>query len=145
MTIESRESFGRDRFRIADLITRGLLGGPVLLTFGRPKRSTQANALMWCLLTDISKTVLHCGQKYSKEDWKGIMTATFEGETRYAPALNGQGVIALGAQTRRYTKAKMNEFIEFLYSTGEELGAVWTPYTGRLWDEHGELVGGKAA
>ncbi|WP_416398099.1 recombination protein NinB [Allohahella sp. A8] len=125
---------------IQELILRGLQAGPVRLKFGRPTRSTDQNNLMWALLSDFARSVEHCGQKYSPEDWKNLLTATFEGETRYAPALDGRGIIALGAQTSKYSKRKMTEFIEFVYATGADMGAVWSQQTGRMWNEHGEEV-----
>jgi hypothetical protein len=43
--------------------------------FRAPRRSTDQNALMWSLLTQISKQLDWCGKKRSPEDWKDLLTA----------------------------------------------------------------------
>lgn len=107
------------------LIEGGLKGGDVLLTFSRPTRNLDQNALMWCLLKDMSEQAEHFGRRYSKEDWKDILTSSFEGVTRFAPTIDGQGLVAFGARTSEYPKGKMAEFIEFIYSVGSERGVVF--------------------
>lgn len=99
-------------------------------------RTKAQNRLMWPLLTDLSKQVTHYdGKKYSKEDWKDITTAAFEGAMRYAPNLRGDGLVALGARTSRYKKAKMRDYIEFLYAEGTELGVVWSDQSNLMIEE----------
>lgn len=85
-------------------------------------RSSDQNRLMWPLLTDISKQVKHAGQYYSQDQWKDLLTASFEGVTQYAPNLEGTGFVAFGARTSKYNKAKMAEFIEFIYASGAQMG-----------------------
>lgn len=51
----------------------------------------------------------------TKEDWKDILTAAYEGETspRIAPGLNG-GMVMLGRRTSKYGKKKFAEWAEWL-------------------------------
>lgn len=111
---------------VTNLIDRGLKAGPVLVTLGRPKRSLDQNRLMWPLLKDFSEQVEHFGNKYTKEDWKDLLTSSFEGATRFAPNLDGSGVIAFGVRTRKYPKDTFSALIEFIYSEGSERGVIWS-------------------
>lgn len=108
-------------------VYQGLRGGPAVLTLTRPTRSLDQNRLMWPLLTDWSKQVTHLdGKKYSPDDWKHIITAAFEECVRFAPNLNGTGMIAFGARTSKYSKRKFSQLIEFIYAEGTERGVVWS-------------------
>lgn len=92
-----------------------------------PKRSITQNKKMWAMLKDFSKQVTHYdGIKYSPEDWKTIITAGFEKVTRYAPSMDGQGIVGLGAKTSEYSKPKFAEFFEYMYAEGAERGVVWS-------------------
>ena len=109
---------------IHNLIRKGLEAGTVVLTFGREKRSNEQNAKMWPMLTDIAAQVNWYDLPLTKEDWKDLATADFEGQ-RIIPALGG-GFMSLGARTSKYNKAKMSEFIEYLYAFGAEKGVNWS-------------------
>lgn len=110
-----------------EAVNIGLQRGPVVLTLTRPTRSLDQNRLLWPLLTDWSKQVTHLdGQKYSPDDWKHIITAAFEECVRFAPNLNGTGMIAFGARTSKYSKRKFSQLIEFIYAEGTERGVVWS-------------------
>lgn len=90
------------------------------------QRTNDQNSLMWPLLTDISQQVEHHGSKYTPEQWKDLLTSSFEGVTQYAPNLDGTGLVAFGARTSKYNKKKMSEFIEFIYAAGSERGVKWS-------------------
>lgn len=117
-----------------------LATGHVFLTLSRESlqntRTPSQNALMWPLLTDVSRQVEHLdGKKHSPDDWKDILTAAFEGCNRYAPNLDGTGLIAFGSRTSKYNKKKMSEFIEFIYAEGTLRGVIWSDKSNATIEE----------
>lgn len=79
------------------------------------------------------QNILFMGQKFDEEDWKRLLLDLFAkykaamGEplkqrSRIVPALDGQGVVQLGVQSRRLTKQEASDFIEFLYADGTQRG-----------------------
>lgn len=107
-------------------------------------RSLDQNAKMWPMLEDFARDarILVAGQpvKLDADDWKAILTAAFEGETRMVPGLSG-GFVMLGARTSQYTKDKMADFIEFMYAEGGPRGVRWSDES----NEHRRKYGRKAA
>lgn len=117
------------------LIERAIVVGEVVVRLGRPIRNADQNALLWSLLTEVSQQIEHCGMKLSKEDWKALMSASFENEVRMVPNLNNNGFVMLGARTSQYSKKKMSEFIEFIYAAGSERGVKWSQVTTTNYNE----------
>jgi len=52
----------------------------------------------------------------SAEEWKDILTAAFEGETRprISPSLDGTGMVMLGRRTSTYGKKRFSEWLDWL-------------------------------
>lgn len=117
------------------LIERAIVAGDVVVRLGRPIRNADQNALQWALLTEVSQQIEHCGMKLSKDDWKALMSASFENEVRMVPNLNNNGFVMLGARTSQYSKKKMSEFIEFIYAAGSERGVKWSDITTTNYNE----------
>jgi hypothetical protein len=94
-------------------------------------RSLEQNALMWALLTDVSKQVIWTvnghAEKLSPEEWKTIISASLAQENRMAPGVRG-GFVMLGTSTSRMTIKQMSEMVEFLYAFGAEQGVKWSAY-----------------
>lgn len=92
-------------------------------------RSLDQNAKMWPMLKDFADHAMlevdGVMLLVEPEDWKDVLTAAFEQETRVAVGLDGRKVL-LGARTSQYGQAKMSEFIEFMYAAGSERGVVWS-------------------
>lgn len=105
------------------LIARWAAQVPVNTTveFRAPRRSTDQNALMWSLLTQISKEVEWFGKKRSPEDWKDLTTAALRG-AEFVPGLTPGTVVPLGMRTSQMTSAEINELIESLFAFGAERG-----------------------
>lgn len=110
---------------------------PVVITLGRKKRNTTQNAKLWVLLKDWSDQVPGGSiSKLSTEDWKDILSAAFEGATRYAPNLDNTGLIALGVRTSDFSKGKFSEFIEFIYAEGTKRGIEWSERAIEAYEEY---------
>lgn len=108
-----------DRHKIA----RWAQGVPLGTTveFRAPRRSNDANAMMWSLLTQLSQQVEWYGQKLSPEDWKDLCSASLR---RYnvVPGLDPGTVVPLGMRTSQMTKEEMSNLIELIFSVGAERG-----------------------
>lgn len=108
-------------------------GQKVAITVTEPTRGLDQNAAMWPALADFARQVdwPHTvnGQwqigKMSKDSWKAVLTAAFEGETSMAQGLGG-GMVMLGARTSKYSRRKMADFLKFVRAEGIERGVVWS-------------------
>lgn len=93
-------------------------------------RSLDQNNLMWAALTDLSRQVTWpvngVVQLLSPEDWKSIITASLNEESRMAQGING-GFVLLGKSTSRMSVKEMTEVIEFAHAFGAERGVRWSP------------------
>lgn len=88
-------------------------------------RTLEQNALMWAVLTDLSKQCAHFGQHYSPEDWKDILTASLKGELRMTPTLDGQRMVLLGLRTSKMSAKQMTDLIDLGHAHGAANGVVW--------------------
>lgn len=131
-TVILRVDNARDRMAHAWQIACKLLqfGKSVRVTIEQllPKRSVEQNALMWAVLTDISRQVewFVDGRKQllPPEDWKDILTAGLKKTQRVAAGVEG-GFVMLGQRTSRMRVGEMVELIEFAYWFGGEHGVKW--------------------
>lgn len=107
------------------------------VTFRPPNRSSDQNAKMHAMFSDIAKQCTFMGERLDSEDWKRLLVDAFarvmasQGTPirhgcRIVPALDGQGFVQLGIQTRRFLKKEASEFIEYLYAYGAENNVRWT-------------------
>jgi hypothetical protein len=78
--------------------------------------------LMFALLGDLSEQLLHCGERLSKEDWKAVFLKAGGAKLRWVPALDGEGVVAIGYSSKILGKVKMSEMIERIYEYGARHG-----------------------
>lgn len=85
-----------------------------------PTRSLEQNALMWPLLTALSKQIVWHGAKLSPDDWKDMLTASLR-KQRAAPGIDG-GFVVFGERTKTYSKAKFSELVELIYCFGAQHG-----------------------
>jgi len=93
--------------------------------FREGKRSLPQNDMMWALLTDVSKQMLHMGRRYPTHVWKILFMAAMGQEVKFIPALDGNSVIPLGYRSSELDKAEMSELIEFIISWGTEHGVIF--------------------
>ncbi|UVO33978.1 recombination protein NinB [Bradyrhizobium arachidis] len=89
--------------------------------FRAPRRSNEANALMWSLLGQISKQVDWYGQKLTSEDWKDVLTASLR-RTRVVPGIDAGTFVPLGMRTSQMTKEEISDLLELIYAFGAERG-----------------------
>jgi len=95
--------------------------------FKDASRSLDQNAAQWPYLQGFSDQmewpVNGAMCRLSKDEWKDILTAAFEGETmpRIAQGWDG-GVVMLGRRTSKYGKKKFAEWLTFLIAAADIKG-----------------------
>lgn len=103
-----------------------LAHGNVVITARKATRSTEQNDRMWAMLTDFSEQYVHCGMKFSKEDWKVIFCySLWKDRRRFAPGLYEGDLVPLSTSTSDLTIAEMSELMEFIAAEGAERGVVF--------------------
>ncbi len=96
-----------------------------VVTLQAPKRSLLQNSKLWAMLSDVSKQVIHHGQKLKPESWKDLFTAHLKRQVML-PNIEGDGWIALGTRTSEMSVGEMNELIECIYAYGSEHDVKWS-------------------
>lgn len=116
-----------------------------------PKKSRDQEEKYHAQIGDIAKQCTFMGRSWGKEDWKRLLIDAFvrvmreeakvnnkpdpfAGQGEVVPALDGQGFVQLGVQSRGFKKGIASQFIEYLYAYGAESGVIWSEST-RQWDE----------
>lgn len=89
-----------------------------------PRRSPEANALMWCRLTEISRKVDWYGQKLTPEDWKDVFSASLR-KARVVPGIDRGTFVALGLRTSDMTKEEMANLLDLMDAFAAERGVTF--------------------
>lgn len=89
-----------------------------------PTRSTEQNALMWALLSDVSRS-MPGGRRLTPDVWKAVFMNACGHAVQFETGLSGEP-FPVGFRSSRLTKAQMNELIEFILSWGTENGVQFT-------------------
>ncbi len=89
-------------------------------------RTTEQNAAQWPILqafADQLPWVVNGQAVYmSADEWKDVLTAAFNREQlRVAQGWDG-GLVMLGLRTRRFSKQRFSEWIDFLHAAAAERG-----------------------
>ena len=88
-------------------------------------RTLAQNRLMWSLLNEVSAQLPLAGELREPEDWKCVFMKAMGYQCKWVPALDGNGVVAVGYSSRRLTKEKFSDLIETIYSQGLQRGVVF--------------------
>jgi hypothetical protein len=88
-------------------------------------RTLAQNKLMWALLNEVSAQLEWGGERREPEDWKCAFMKAAGHKLRFMPALDGNGVVALGYRSRRLGKEEFSDLIETIYSQGLQRGVVF--------------------
>ena len=127
--------------KIWELFRTGQLFEVVIRIFDEKSREQEEK--YHAMIGDISRQMLYHGEKLDAESWKRLLVEAFvqvmremaqaenkpdpfSGQARLLMSLDGQRVVQLGVQTRRFRKDIASEFIEYLYAYGTENGVKFT-------------------
>lgn len=113
-----------DRNRAANWAQKAPPGTRV--EFKQPKRTTDQNARMWAMLTDIARQLPWHGVKLSPDDWKLIFLDALKREMRLAPNIDGTGFVNLGRSSSDLSKSEMSDLMELMSEFGARHGVVWS-------------------
>lgn len=119
---------------VTDMATRGIAGGPVVITLGRVSRGIQSNAKFHAMIGDIHR---QCFRGYSAKGVKAVLVNQFAldmaelGEPLRHPGETAwdwkhQQAVYVRPSTTDFTKAEAGKFIEWLYATGADLNVEWS-------------------
>ena len=91
-----------------------------MVTVKEKTRTLDQNALLWPLLTAISKQVDWYGTKLTKDEWKDVFSASLK-KQKVVPGLDG-GFVICAQSTSKMPKKDFSELIELIYAFGAEKG-----------------------
>jgi len=113
-----------DRERAARVLAKAPAGTRV--EFKASKRSTDQNAMMWALLSDVAMQATHNGRQYTPDQWKVLFMHACGREVQFMPALDGSTFIPWGRSSSDLSKAEMGELLDFIMAWGAEHGVVFS-------------------
>ena len=88
------------------------------------KRSLDANALMWAMLSDISRSMPE-GRRHPPETWKNLMCHACGWAVQFEQGLNGQP-FPVGFRTSKMNKREFADLLTFIQAYGDEHGVQWS-------------------
>lgn len=96
-----------------------------------PKRSTDQNAAMWAMLSDIAEQLVWYGQKLDAEDWKLVMLDALRRETRHemriVPNTDLTGFVNVSkTSSSDLTTTEFSDLLTLISAFGDQHGVVWT-------------------
>ena len=103
-------------------------GVALVVQVDKETRTQDQNALYHSIIHQIAKQAQHLGSTWDAESWKRLLVDAYTKEQWSAssgqviPNLTGDGIVQLGLQTRKFTKAQASEFSEWLMAWCAENG-----------------------
>jgi len=95
------------------------------ITFQEAKRSSDQNAKMWAMLTEVARQVKWHGQRLSADDWKLVFLAALKAELRIVPNLDGTGFVQLGRSSSDLSVSEMADLLDLIAAFGARQGVVF--------------------
>lgn len=83
-------------------------------------RTDDQNKMFHAIIGQIAKQAQHLGSRWNAESWKRFLIDQWSSETnqtnisKLAPSLDGERIVQLGMQSRRFTKEQGMSFTEWL-------------------------------
>lgn len=87
-------------------------------------RSSDQNALMWSLLSDISRSKPD-GREHTPEVWKALAMHACGHAVQFQTGLDGEP-FPMGFRSSRLTRRQMSDLIDFLFEYGSRHGILWS-------------------
>ena len=112
-----------DRDRAASWVGQAPWG--TRITFQEAKRTTDQNARMWAMLTEVARQVKWHGQRLSADDWKLVFLAALKSEMRIVPNLDGTGFVQLGRSSSSLSVGEMADLMDLIAAFGAREGVTF--------------------
>jgi hypothetical protein len=107
------------------------------------EQSRIAQSKYHAMIDDIARQCSFIGRRWRPSSWKRLLCEAFvnverdDAEARGDPdpfpertmllvGLDGGSIVHLGEQTRHFTRAQSNAFVESIYAYGSEQGVTWS-------------------
>ena len=137
-TIPDLQAAGEGLKWVSENLFKGLRAGPVVITMGREKRSSEQNDKCHPMIRDIAKGMNHQLLGKNETQWRYFLLANFQGQLMI-PSLDGAQIIVVPKKgTSDLGKQQMSEFIEYLYSVGADYNIVWSEPSLKAFEEYRE-------
>ena len=152
ITIQDTETLRERMMKVWHLVNQGIKAGPVTIRLGRPSKSRDQERKYHAMIGDIAKQITFFGNKhYSVEVWKALLVDKFaqerleQGQPLSHPgevitSMDGRRVITIRPSTTQFRVAEANEFIEFLYAEGIDMGVKWSEPALAAYAEYREAA-----
>lgn len=106
-----------------------------IITIAEPKRSTDQNAKMWAMLSDVANAAPE-GRNWTPETWKCAFMHYLGHQVRFCEGLDGSGPFPLGFHSSRLTVREMADLITCIQAYGDEHGVEWKDTkNGGFWED----------
>ena len=96
-----------------------------VVTIKEATRSLDQNALMWCLLSDISRSKPE-GRVMTPEFWKAAFMSALGYEIIWQPGIDNSPPFPAGFRSSRLTKSQMADLITFIQEYGDRHDVKWS-------------------
>jgi hypothetical protein len=105
-------------------------GKKPVLSLTEESKTREQEQKYHAMIGEISKQAQHLGATWDSGDWKRLLVQKFCKDYalvggRIIPNLDGDGIVQLDFQTRKFTKEQGSQFIEWLHAWGAEHGIVF--------------------
>jgi hypothetical protein len=102
-------------------------GKRLTLEIKAESKSRDQEEMYHSLIGKIAKQAEHQGARWDVESWKRFLVDQWAHDSgmrlgRVVPSLDGERIVQLGIQTRKFTKEQGTEFIEFLFAWSAQNG-----------------------
>jgi hypothetical protein len=100
-------------------------GKKLVLSLTEESKTREQEQKYHAMIGEIAKQAQHLGAKWDSDDWKRLLVQKFCKDYallggRIIPNLDGDGIVQLDYQTRKFTKDQGSQFIEWLHAWGAE-------------------------
>ena len=112
-----------DRDRAASWVGQAPWG--TRITFQEAKRTSDQNARMWAMLTEVARQLKWHGQRLSADDWKLVFLSALKQELRIVPNLDGTGFVQLGRSSSSLSVGEMADLMDLIAAFGAREGVTF--------------------
>lgn len=102
--------------RLIELVPNG-----AVLSIKPARRTNDQNALMWAMLSEISRARPE-GRELTPDVWKALFMHSLDHTQRFEEALDGKGMVPVGFRSSKLTKAQFSDLIELIRCYAAERG-----------------------
>jgi hypothetical protein len=100
-------------------------GRKLVLSLTEESKTREQEQKYHAMIGEIAKQAQHLGATWDSDDWKRLLVQKFCKDYalvggRIIPNLDGDGIVQLDFQTRKFTKEQGSQFIEWLHAWGAE-------------------------